>query len=66
MPDISMCAHRNCPLRHNCYRHADSGTKPNPYRQSYAVYTPTIDEDGKVGCDDYWPRRDDHADQQQG
>jgi hypothetical protein len=37
MPDISMCVETNCPLKYDCYRHADSGTKPSPF-QTYSVF----------------------------
>lgn len=52
MPDISMCPSVDCPSRSNCYRHTDSGTKPNEYRQTYTVFEWNLDA-GK--CDDYWP-----------
>jgi hypothetical protein len=44
MPDISMCASDTCHRRTECYRHAASGTEPNPYRQSYFIST-QINED---------------------
>lgn len=46
MPDISMCAHAECPSRKSCYRHAESGTKPTERRQSYMAFEPRKD-DGK-------------------
>lgn len=47
MPDISMCQHPTCRMRRQCYRHADSGTQPSRYRQTYAHFTP-----GPAGCAD--------------
>jgi len=46
MPDISMCGHAECPSRKSCYRHAESGTKPNGRRQAYMTFEPCKD-DGK-------------------
>lgn len=46
MPDISMCS-AVCPKSSQCYRHADSGTKPSEHRQSYIMR-----ENGP--CDDFW------------
>lgn len=43
MPDISMCAAIFCPKSRQCYRHADSGTKPSEYLQSYSSFTPGED-----------------------
>lgn len=43
MPDISMCA-AECELSTECYRHQDSGTKPNPHWQSYMTREVTGDE----------------------
>lgn len=38
--DRAMCAHPTCPLRTNCTRHAESGTKPDPVRQVYVLVEP--------------------------
>lgn len=46
MPDISMCANRECPLRETCYRYV---AKPNEYRQSYAKFEPT----NETSCEHY-------------
>lgn len=52
MPDITMCTATTCPSRHICYRHAASGTKPTPYRQSMASFK----YDAATGrCDVYSP-----------
>jgi hypothetical protein len=42
MPDITMCA-ALCARSRHCYRHEDSGTEPNPGRQSYFMGNPCID-----------------------
>jgi len=44
MPDITMCASDTCRLRTECYRNEASGTKPDPYQQSYFIST-QINED---------------------
>lgn len=49
MPDISMCDHRSCPLSRKCYRSADSGTQPGPYRQAYYPF------EGGKDCPDFYP-----------
>lgn len=36
--DITMCNVIYCDFKKKCYRHAESGTKPNEYRQSYFVF----------------------------
>lgn len=38
MPDISMCNDPDCPFSRQCYRHPDSGTKPDPYRQAWGFF----------------------------
>ena len=38
--NFSMCVSHNCKLRTKCLRHAESGTKPNPARQSYGYFQP--------------------------
>lgn len=50
MPDITMCAAKKCKLSDTCYRHADSGTRPDPLRQSYADFGADI----HGLCDAYW------------
>lgn len=50
MPDISMCLSPTCPLRGNCYRHEESGTKPSEFRQAYM--TPAVQG---ARCRYYWP-----------
>lgn len=37
MPDITMCEGKNCPTKHQCYRHT---AFPNEYRQAYFVEPP--------------------------
>ena len=51
MCDFAMCSAKNCPISKTCRRHADSGTEPDPYRQTYADFQP---QPGEVGCDAYW------------
>lgn len=48
MPDISMCAATGCPKSRQCYRHEDSGTVPNEWRQSYIMGEPNGD------CRNFW------------
>jgi hypothetical protein len=50
MPDITMCTAKNCDKSAACYRHEDSGTEPNPYRQSYSDFNPE-------NCGHYWPAK---------
>lgn len=52
MPDVAMCSHKACPSRSNCYRHADSGTRPTERRQSYMQFHPLP---GQPCCGDYIP-----------
>jgi len=52
MPDISMCQNNECPSKHKCYRHADSGTIPSDRRQSYMEFP--LRPDAKH-CDYYIP-----------
>ena len=52
MPDISMCADNECPVRTKCYRHQASGTQPSGW-QSYAGFKATSDE----GCDHFCTRK---------
>jgi hypothetical protein len=47
MSDIMMCTSITCENRMNCRRSPDSGTKPNPYRQSWCDFDP-------AGCQSYW------------
>lgn len=35
MPDISMCANKNCYVKEKCYRYT---AVPNPYYQSFATF----------------------------
>ena len=42
MPDITMCASKDCPERNNCYR---AIVKPNKYAQSYTNFEYTCNED---------------------
>jgi len=59
VPDISMCAATKCPLSKDCYRHADSGTKPNEPWQTYSYFL-----HGVSGCDRFWrakPKDPDHV-----
>lgn len=35
MPDIMMCMAEDCSVSTKCYRHPNSGTKPDEYRQSW-------------------------------
>lgn len=51
MPDISMCDVKDCPKSGECYRHKDSGTKPNQYRQAYFV----MRESDERPCENFWP-----------
>lgn len=47
MPDISMCANWSCPRKDDCYRFKAT---PNPFRQSYADFSPDADGD----CEYFW------------
>lgn len=47
MPDITMCAGKDCTLKETCYRHTAT---PSEYHQSYFL-NPPIKEDK---CDHYW------------
>lgn len=49
MPDISMCASQDCPLRFTCYRNEASGTVPSE-RQSWAGF----EWDSMDGCRYFW------------
>jgi hypothetical protein len=54
MPDIMMCDDPICPLSKRCYRHSDSGTRADPYRQTY-----WLREDGSPrgdDCPNFWER----------
>jgi hypothetical protein len=53
MPDIMMCLADNCCVSNKCYRHSDSGTKPDTHRQSFWLR----DGQSPVGpeCPNYWP-----------
>jgi hypothetical protein len=57
MPDITMCANDDCPVRHLCHRHQASGTWPTEHRQSYAVFVgPRLIDGQSVECPDFWPK----------
>ena len=49
MPDITMCQ-SPCSRSRECYRHQDSGTKPNQTRQSFFQPEYTGEE-----CEVFWP-----------
>ena len=53
MPDISMCATKNCPLAKDCYRSTESGTEPCE-RQSWVEFEFFIDATG-AHCSDFYP-----------
>ena len=38
MPDTSMCLDTACPSRERCYRHPESGTRPDQHLQSYGNF----------------------------
>lgn len=46
MPDISMCANKNCPLKNKCYRFL---AIPDPLWQSYIDFKPV-----NGVCDGFW------------
>ena len=46
MPDITLCANKNCPLKDKCYRFTAT---PDPLWQSYADFEPV-----KGKCDHFW------------
>jgi len=52
MPDIMMCGAINCSKARQCYRNPDSGTSPDPYRQSWWYRQP----DSPTGddCPQFW------------
>lgn len=52
MPDISMCANQECPLKAICYRNPASGTKPSEYQ---TFFHPVADE--FTGCDYFWEKQ---------
>lgn len=51
MPDIAMCPDPVCPMRCNCYRSADSGTKPSEYMQTFFRDSPRAGAE----CVYFWP-----------
>ena len=51
MPDITMCASKDCPKRDTCKRSEASGTIADEYRQSWFSQEPG-DFDA---CGYYWP-----------
>ena len=48
--DIAMCPNAICPLRKECFRHPDSGTKPSKYHQSWTTFKGKNKE-----CDGWMP-----------
>ena len=54
MTDMMMCDAKGCDLSKRCYRHADSGTESDKYRQSYWLRNDDspIDDD----CPQFWER----------
>lgn len=54
MPDITMCQKVDCPVSGKCYRHSDSGTVANEFRQAYAVWPD--DHEGGEDCSLFWKR----------
>lgn len=50
MPDIAMCI-QDCPSSKTCYRHPDSGTEPDKFRQGWVEFK-VNQNTGK--CDYYW------------
>ena len=50
MPDISMCANKECPLKEQCYRWT---AKASDW-QSYADFKFEVLPDGKIECDSFW------------
>lgn len=51
MPDITMCLNEVCPKAKHCYRSEQSGTVPNPWRQSYSEFNINSSTDT---CQYYW------------
>lgn len=52
MPDITMCGNdENCPIANTCKRSEKSGTQPNKFIQSWALFK--YSEETK-GCANYW------------
>lgn len=49
--DITMCTDKKCFNYPRCYR---AQAEPNPYRQSYFVYSPKSMD----GCQFYWPMKE--------
>lgn len=49
MPDISMCANKECPSANKCYRFM---VKPTEYRQAYMEFKP--DSTGKCEAYSEW------------
>ena len=52
MPDIMMCGADACPKSSTCYRHEDSGTRPDKYAQTFWLrepQSPTGDD-----CPHFW------------
>ncbi len=53
-----MCWNKDCPLASQCYRHEASGTKPNPYRQTYGDFDFAINDEGEAECENFWDRKE--------
>lgn len=49
MPDISLCANKECPSYSKCYR---AQAVPNEFRQAYGMFRP---KEGKDSCRYFWP-----------
>ena len=47
LPDITMCADKECPLSKQCYRFT---AEPNEFRQSYFSVSPRDES----GCSYFW------------
>jgi hypothetical protein len=50
-----MCNSTTCPLRTGCYRHAASGTVPNPAWQAYASFLWNGGDPARPACAYHWP-----------
>lgn len=51
MPDITMCCNYNCPMKKKCYRYR---AVPEEMWQSFALFKPSVLDDGRTECDYYW------------
>lgn len=59
MPDIMMCNAASCDRSKECRRHKDSGTVPDPYRQTWWAREET-DPTG-INCRNFWRARGSEA-----